>query len=298
MPPPKDPIKYKKYIELQSKSHLGQPAWNKGIPCTEKQKQIISKANTGRTSVNKGKKFSEDWCKKLSLAKMGNNYKKGKILSDESRKNISRAQTGVKRSSPTKETRNKLSKANTGKIHDEEWNRKVSIAKKGIPNGRDGEKHPMYGKPAWNRGIPHSDITRSKLKFKRSFRVIPYKDTKPERMMQIALSLNGIKFEKHKSINDWHGFYHQVDLFIEPNICVEVDGDYWHANPDKYKAEDRINKNMRASDVWARDIRITHKLNLLGYNVIRIWEFDIKKNAHDCATRIINLMRSQMEVKK
>lgn len=76
-------------------------------------------------------------------------------------------------------------------------------------------------------------------------------------------------------ITDSMKFYHQVDIFIEPNICIEVDGDYWHRQPK----------------ILLRDVEVNHKLNLLGYNVIRIWEKDIKNNAQDCVSRIITMIR-------
>jgi len=42
----------------------------------------------------------------------------------------------------------------------------------------------------------------------------------------------------------------------------------------------------------AKDLRIQHELNQLGYQVIRIWESDIKKNVNDCAINIIKLIQS------
>lgn len=109
----------------------------------------------------------------------------------------------------------------------------------------------------------------------KSMQLLPFRDSKPERMMQIALTLNDIKFKKHTMITDSMKFYHQVDIFIEPNICIEVDGDYWHRQPK----------------ILLRDVEVNHKLNLLGYNVIRIWEKDIKNNAQDCVSRIITMIR-------
>lgn len=126
---------------------------------------------------------------------------------------------------------------------------------------------------------------------------IPVKDTKPERMMHLALTLHGIEFEKHKPIKIEKSF-HQVDIFIEPNICLEVDGNHWHANPDDgYVADDLIGEGKYAKDVWARDIKIIHELNLLGYNVIRIWESDILSDANSCAEKILSLIQSAIQRK-
>src|SRR5574337_583262 len=84
----------------------------------------------------------------------------------------------------------------------------------------------------WHRtGVLHTEHTKEQMRKARSNQIFPKKDTKIEKMMQIALSLNGIKWTKQKLFEN-DQFYHRVDLFIEPNICVECDGDYWHKKPD------------------------------------------------------------------
>lgn len=127
-----------------------------------------------------------------------------------------------------------------------------------------------------NKGVPLSIDHRHKLVIARRHRVFPFKDTKPERIMQIALSLNGIKFQKHKPIVG------QPDIFIEPNICIFIDGDYWHANPTKYVAEQILFRNTMAYEIWSKDRKINSELNALGYKVIRFWESNIKNDAQKC----------------
>jgi len=53
-----------------------------------------------------------------------------------------------------------------------------------------------------------------------------------------------------------------VDFFMEPNICLYIDGDYWHS-----LSENREN--------YTRDILQNIYLPLLGYTVYRITESDI-----------------------
>ena len=149
------------------------------------------------------------------------------------------------------------------------------------------------GKNTWSKGrlspmkgIPLSEEHKDKLKIARRHRVFPRKDSKPERMMQIALALNGINFEKHKPIIG------QPDIFLEPNICVFIDGDFWHANPNKYKPDDYIAHERFAKDIWAKDIRINNTLATMGNSVIRLWESDIKNNINDCAEKIINKLKN------
>lgn len=59
-------------------------------------------------------------------------YKRKKKMSDETKRKISLSKLGVKRGSPSKETRKKLSNANKGKVRTKEMREKYSRAKKGV----------------------------------------------------------------------------------------------------------------------------------------------------------------------
>lgn len=233
------------------------------------KKGVETRRRNGSYGMLKGRKrpvFSEEWCKNLSLGH------KGKTVWNKGKK--------------------------TGPLSQEHRN-KISIANKGKPKPPFTDEHILKIKQKRALQIipKRSEEHIQAMRIARSKQKLPMNDSKPERMMQIALSLNGVKFEKQKMIRDGMKFFHAVDIFIEPNICFEVDGDWIHANPDKYKPDDVVKNGKMAKEVWANDIRINHKLNLLGYDVIRIWESDIRRNAQDCAARIINLLRSQLGVK-
>jgi hypothetical protein len=49
-------------------SHLGQVAWNKGLPFSEEAKAKMSAAKAGKAPWNKGRSFSEDTKRKMSEA--------------------------------------------------------------------------------------------------------------------------------------------------------------------------------------------------------------------------------------
>ena len=125
----------------------------------------------------------------------------------------------------------------------------------------------------------------------RSKLVFPKKDAKStEKKLQKLLIKNSIKFQVHKAILG------QPDIFIEPNICIFADGNYWHANPDFYKPNSVIHKanvsknrkQVLAKDVWKKDKKITNQLKKDGYKVLRFWEIqDIKENPEKCIQKII-----------
>lgn len=70
-------------------------------------------------------------------------------------------------------------------------------------------------------------------------------------------------------------------LINKTNLIIEVNGDYWHANPNKYKSTDIINYpgigQITASSVWDRDIEKIAIAEKYGYCVITIWEDEIKR---------------------
>lgn len=226
-----------------------------------------------KTSNAKGCKWSDESRRKLSLSKMGNSFALGFKHSDETKTRLSLANIGKHHSL---ETRNKMSESKSGKKHplygkhlSEEHKKKISFTKTGKHHTEETKMKIQFASN--NMSVEW----KQKIKNARKRQVLPVKDTLPEKMMQIALSLNGIQFIKHKPIKIGNS-YHQVDIFINPNICIEVDGDYWHTLP----------KTMK------RDIEINHELNKQGYNIIRIWEKDIKNNTQNCAEKIIELIKT------
>jgi len=64
------------------------------------------------------------------------------------------------------------------------------------------------------------------------------------------------------------------------NILIEVNGDYWHCNPIKYKINERVKFPgglKKVEDIWKKDSDKKNKAEKQGYKVIYIWEDDIKK---------------------
>jgi len=67
------------------------------------------------------------------------------------------------------------------------------------------------------------------------------------------------------------------ELCIERKIAIEINGDYIHANPRKYSAEDVIRipgDSYTAAEKWEKDARKIAYLESKGYQVLVIWESD------------------------
>lgn len=113
---------------------------------------------------------------------------------------------------------------------------------------------------------------RAYFRERRSKQVLPVKDTSIEVKIQNGLRERGIPFNKHKTffIRD---FIHPVDIFVEPNICIECDGEYFHS---------RLIYKGRTWIPLQRDLIIDHELEQKGMKVIRLSEWDINNNYEWC----------------
>jgi very-short-patch-repair endonuclease len=104
------------------------------------------------------------------------------------------------------------------------------------------------------------------------------KDTKPEREFASLLNLNNIKYEKQKPVMKY-----RCDFYIPRyNLIVEIDGDYWHANPKKYNENDLIGPAKKtASSIWESDKNKTSDILKEGYGILRYWASDLKNITHE-----------------
>lgn len=72
------------------------------------------------------------------------------------------------------------------------------------------------------------------------------------------------------------------------NLIVEVYGDFWHMNPLMYKSQDihKI-KKVNAYEIWNKDQKRVQRLIDLGYDVLIVWESELKKNGFDHYLKMI-----------
>jgi very-short-patch-repair endonuclease len=96
-----------------------------------------------------------------------------------------------------------------------------------------------------------------------------------EKKIETVLNENEIKFKPQKFVGGRSYDFH----IINTNILIEVNGDYWHANPDHYDVNENINyagKGMiSVKEIWDRDNNKMKIANKYGYVVIILWETDI-----------------------
>lgn len=89
----------------------------------------------------------------------------------------------------------------------------------------------------------------------------------------------------------------QFDFKIGNNIIIEVQGDYWHANPKFYKENEVINypkRKCKAKEIWENDKKKKLIAEKYGYEVLYIWEDEVKYLTEN---EIVYLINNKIESK-
>lgn len=126
---------------------------------------------------------------------------------------------------------------------------------------------------------------------KKNMQNIRSENTKPELILMRELKIRKIYFAKHvKKIIG------KPDIvFRRKKIVVFIDSDFWHGHPARFIMpktnysywERKISRNK------SRDIEVTEMLINQGWQVLRFWDFDIKKNLNTCLTTLLNAYYSK-----
>jgi very-short-patch-repair endonuclease len=97
--------------------------------------------------------------------------------------------------------------------------------------------------------------------------------SKLHRYIKKTLCLDNLGFVSEQVIDK----FFVDELNSDKKIIIEINGDYIHANPKRFKPNDIIKvmgNCYTAQEKWVYDEQRKHILESLGYNVIVIWESD------------------------
>lgn len=246
-------------------------------------KRISTMRKTGKFGMS-GKHYSEEEKLKLSIAireAYKNHPEYGKKISNSNKgKRLGKDNPffGKKHS---KEVLKIISEANKGKIISEENRKNLSKLYSGEGNPFFGQRHTeeSRNKIILKRSSPEFVASFKEHRLKQ---VLPVKDSKPEKKIQTFLTELNIAFVKHKPIMNIEHPY-QCDIFVPSlNLVIEADGDIFHAHPSLFKPDDIIPMvGYSARKKWDLDDSRTKELQEVGYKVLRFWECDIKKMSVD-----------------
>ena len=273
---------------------------------SEDVKRKISEKLKGRARPDlRGKKRTEEQKRRMSEARKG---LPGKPQSEETKRRLSEINTGKTR---TADQRKRISESvkvwleekghpMKGKKHTAESKRKMSEShknmseetRKRISEGRKGTKYTPEQLRKHKETMNRTDV-KKKIRAARSKQVFPRGNTIPEKIVQIILSRHGIGFERQYPIEMPEGRWHPADLLVGTRNVIEVNGDYWHANPKKYDPSEKIIRNsttMAASDKWEKDEEINRQMEMRGYRILTVWEYELKNNLENEIRRILEFL--------
>lgn len=219
---------------------------------------------------NLGKKRSPEIRERMRLVKLGvprpdmlgNTYgfKKGKHPWNYGKKGIytpeALAAMRARKLGGTLKAEHKAKIVWTGRHHSEESKRKMAVSKIGDLNPT---KRPEV-RAKLSDAASRPEVIDAKA------RQMPVSGTSIELAVRAELDRRGIAHTPNKQLL---GRFN-VDIFIEPNMVIECDGEYWHGSKEA-KAKDR---------------RRDRALRKAGYVVHRFWESEIKKDVVACIMRI------------
>ena len=109
------------------------------------------------------------------------------------------------------------------------------------------------------------------------------KMTWPEKEFKKLMKEIGVKILPQKIVGG------KIYDFYEPktNTLFEVDGDYWHFNPEIFEEQNGMQRRAVKNDMY-KDILAKG----LGYKIERIWENDLKKNYGEVKKRMKKMFDS------
>lgn len=104
--------------------------------------------------------------------------------------------------------------------------------------------------------------------------------SKPHKQLRESLDLEDRGFEPEQQV----GRYVVDELNEDEMKIIEVFGDYVHANPERFDAEDEIKlpgNSYKAKDKWEHDGKKIEWLEEQGYEVTVLWASDTEEQARE-----------------
>ena len=107
----------------------------------------------------------------------------------------------------------------------------------------------------------------------------------PNRDFRYATNNGEFKIKKENG-----GFYFYDFSDVENKLIIEYNGDMYHANPEKYKADDfphPFRKNIKASEIWEKDRLKIDIAECLGFKILIIWDSEYRYGGEEKKEKVI-----------
>lgn len=135
--------------------------------------------------------------------------------------------------------------------------------------------------------------TRTPEQRRRIMAAVGSKNTSPEIALRRALYAAGMR--------GWRCHYKRApgtpDLaWPGRRIAIFVDGAFWHGHPSRHKPgrsgkywDEKIERNVE------RDRRVDAELRSAGWVVLRLWDFEVRKQLDDAVGRVAETLDIRVE---
>ena len=265
---------------LQKGKKLG-PSSQKGKkrgPMPKKTKEKISKTKTGTTP-----NFSAEDLELRRLRMTGENNPNFGGLSDEHKKKLSEAKKDI----PVNFSAEDLEL------------RRLRMTGENNPNfGGLSDEHKKKLSEIMNEVSNRPNAIEANRERRSKQAPLPTEKTKPNLQTRKILSDAGVVFQTEIRIQyqDEPKKWHKIDILIPPNRIIEVNGTYHHAEPRKYDDDALItlhNKKIKAIDVRNDEKILLDKIRKLGYEILVVWELDLKKDLDNTTKKILKFANSE-----
>ncbi|WJV20684.1 hypothetical protein QU593_09740 [Rossellomorea marisflavi] len=137
-----------------------------------------------------------------------------------------------------------------------------------------GENHSMFG-------VKRPRETIEKMRISTAYRIannqFPQTNTSINRITKTMLDELSIQCIEEKQFK-----FYAMDFYLPKlNLGIEVMGDYWHANPQKYEDYDSLN-DIQKKDIKRDKSKRTYMRNHENINVLYLWEEDVNNRYEIC----------------
>ena len=252
------------------------------------------KANTGRKHPPR----SKEWCKKISKAKTG------RPLDEAHKKSISKSlkrrieESGLWLSE--KQIDEKSEKARQTKIESgvyERWSKMIhpyrcqTVSLEGRQNmSLARKKFYAQGGKSWMQGKTHTDEVKKRLSehTKRQWEEGLF-DNNGLWRSKLEIRVFENLCERYSCDHSYRVRRKVFDVYVRDlNLLVEVNGDYWHLNPDLYDP-DHYDKHrgITARDLWKRDAEKQRIAEENGFRTCTLWQKNLEENFEEHISDII-----------
>jgi len=182
----------------------------------------------------------------------------------------------------------------------EQWNERLqkiqntSIERFGYDNySKHPERRKKISDDAKLRWENYTDEQKSEMIAKRLMNKNKWQSNLEKRIYNLLNELQ-IEFTTQKFFKNY-----SYDFYIDSiGLFIEVHGDFWHANPVIYKANDELSfpgGNIVAKDLWKKDKHKKMLVEKCGYKLISIWESEMKCDRNKLLYILIEKIKNELK---